>query len=239
VTSAAMATELDQLGASIPVETTPFALWEPVAGSMYSGWGLVAKRVLDVVVAVVGLLVLIPVILVIAATIRVGSEGPALFVHERLGQGGRPFRMLKFRTMQPDAEEVLHSDPLLHQRYVQNGFKLQTDEDPRVTRVGRFLRKTSLDELPQLWNVLKGDMSLVGPRPIVMDELPRYGQLRGAYLEPRPGLTGRWQVEGRSQVGYPLRAELDADYLRTWNLSADLSLIARTIPTVLTRRGAD
>ena len=217
---------------------SPYAVWVPVEGSRYSGWRLGVKRVIDVVGSVLGLVLLSPLYLVIGVAIRATSRGPAVFVHDRLGRGGQPFRMLKLRTMHTEAEELLREDPELHQRYVANGFKLQVEEDPRVTPLGRFLRRSSLDELPQLWNVLKGDMSLVGPRPIVAEELVMYGRLRGAYLEPRPGLTGRWQVEGRSQVGYPQRAELDADYLTTWGLWADASLCLRTLPTVISRRGA-
>ena len=237
-TSAALITEPRHRAAPRLEEHTSSAVWEPIAGSRYSGWRLKVKRGIDVVASVVGLLLLLPVIVFIALSIRVGSPGPALFVHERLGQGGRPFRMLKFRTMRPDAEQLLRSDPELHRRYVENGFKLSVDDDPRITRVGRMLRRSSLDELPQLWNVLKGDMSLVGPRPIVSAELANYGYLRGAVLEPRPGMTGRWQVEGRSEISYPGRVALDAAYLRSWSLATDLSVMLRTIPTVLSRKGA-
>ena len=216
---------------------SPYAVWVPVEGSRYSGWRLGVKRVIDVVGSVLGLVLLSPLYLVIGVAIRATSTGPAVFLHDRVGRGGRPFRMLKFRTMNADAEEVLREDHELHKRYVANGFKLQVDEDPRVTPLGRFLRRSSLDELPQLWNVLKGDMSLVGPRPIVAEELVMYGRLRGTYLEPRPGVTGRWQVEGRSSVNYPGRAQLDTAYLQTWSLRGDLSLLLRTIPTVIVTRG--
>jgi len=217
---------------------SPYAVWVPVEGSRYSGWRLGVKRLIDVLASVLGLVLLSPLLLALGIAIRVTSPGPAVFLHDRLGRAGRPFRMLKFRTMNADAEEVLRADHDLRQRYVANGFKLQVDEDPRVTPLGRFLRKSSLDELPQLWNVLKGDMSLVGPRPIVAEELALYGRHRGAYLEPRPGLTGRWQVESRSSINYLGRAKLDAAYLENWSLRGDVSLLLRTLPTVVVTRSA-
>ena len=137
-----------------------------------------------------------------------------------------------------DAEEVLRNDPFLSRRYVENDYKLPPEEDPRVTRVGRFLRRTSLDELPQLFNVLLGDMSLVGPRPVVPDEIAHYGAETRVFQAVKPGLTGHWQVSGRSDVVYPERAQLDIDYINNWGLARDLKILAGTVSAVLQRRGA-
>jgi lipopolysaccharide/colanic/teichoic acid biosynthesis glycosyltransferase len=140
--------------------------------------------------------------------------------------------------MRLDAEKLLHADPLLYKRYVKNDYKLPLGEDPRISAFGRFLRRTSLDELPQLWNVLKGEMSLVGPRPIVPDELERYQPYAKVFLAVRPGLTGRWQVDGRSQIRYPERAFMELDYVGENSVATDLSIIAKTVPAVLRRKGA-
>jgi exopolysaccharide production protein ExoY len=198
---------------------------------------LVLKRAIDIVGAVTGLVLAAPLMLPIAAAIRLSGPGPVLFAHRRIGTGGRPFRCFKFRSMQVDAEERLRRDPVLYEAYVRNNFKLPDGRDPRVTLVGRFLRLSSLDELPQLWNVLRGDMSLVGPRPVVADELGHYGDGAALLLSLKPGLAGAWVAGGRSEVGYPARAELELTYVRNWHLGLDLSILMRTIPMVLTRRG--
>jgi lipopolysaccharide/colanic/teichoic acid biosynthesis glycosyltransferase len=140
--------------------------------------------------------------------------------------------------MRPDAELVLRRDLNLYRRYVENDFKLPEDEDPRLTRVGRFLRKTSLDELPQFFNVLKGDMSLVGPRPVVEPELKMYKGRIPTFLSVKPGMTGLWQISGRSHVGFPERAAIDLEYIRHWSLLKDLWLLFMTLPAVLLGRGA-
>jgi lipopolysaccharide/colanic/teichoic acid biosynthesis glycosyltransferase len=174
----------------------------------------------------------------IAAVVVITSGGPALFVHERVGLGGRRFGMLKFRTMQPDADDQLRADPELWQQYVDNDFKLPPSMDNRVTPVGRFLRRSSLDELPQLLNVLRGDMSLVGPRPIVPTELERYGDHGDAYLGVRPGVTGAWQVNGRSGVAYPQRVDYDREYVEAWSFWLDVKILVKTPIAVVTSRGA-
>lgn len=201
--------------------------------------GRLAKRSLDVVGAVVGLLVLLPVLAVLAAIVKLSSDGPAVFGHERVGRRGTTFRCWKFRSMYADAEDRLKRDPELWARYVDNDFKLECDEDPRVTPIGRILRKTSLDELSQLVNVLLGHMSLVGPRPVVVPELGSYGAHAAAYLAVRPGITGPWQVNGRNDVRYPERAELDAAYVTGWTFWGDVSILLRTVPAVLRRHGVD
>jgi lipopolysaccharide/colanic/teichoic acid biosynthesis glycosyltransferase len=184
------------------------------------------------------LILLAPLGLLIAAAIKHDSPGSAIFRQKRLGLGGRPFWVYKFRSMRPEAEKVLEADPFLYRRYVENDYKLPVDEDPRITRTGRFLRRTSLDELPQLVNVLKGDMSLVGPRPVVPDEIEHYGPDARVFLAVKPGLTGHWQINGRSDVGYPERAELDIDYITNWTLGEDLRILAGTFRAVLSRQGA-
>jgi len=199
---------------------------------------LFLKRTLDVVGAGLGLLFLAPLFAVIALAVRLGSRGPAIFAHERLGKNGQSFRCYKFRSMHVDAHTRLRSDDALYAEYVANNFKLPEEADPRLTRVGRFLRRTSLDELPQLINVLRGDMSLVGPRPIVTEEIDHYGHGGPAFLSLQPGMTGAWQINGRSQVGYPQRADIELDYVRNWSLGGDIAILLKTVPAVLGRRGA-
>ena len=155
-----------------------------------------------------------------------------------LGHRGKFFDLIKFRSMRSNAEEVLRNDPLLQRTYIENDFKLPENDDPRVTRLGRFLRRTSLDELPQLLNVLVGDMSLVGPRPLVGPELEKYGSRIPTLLSVKPGMTGRWQVSGRSSIPYPERAEMDLEYVRNWSFLGDLWILALTLPAVLIRNGA-
>ena len=198
----------------------------------------ISKRLFDVVASVALLAVLSPVMLTVAALAR-RDGGSVLFGHRRIGAGGESFRCWKFRTMVPNAQDALHrllaSDPAARAEW-ERDFKLQND--PRVTRLGRFLRTTSLDELPQLFNVLFGSMSLVGPRPIVNDEISRYGAAFHDYARCRPGITGLWQVSGRNEVDYRRRVMMDQEYSRNWSLSNDLKLLLRTPMAVLRRRGA-
>ena len=197
------------------------------------------KRTLDIVVSAGLIVVAVPVFCLVALALRI-EGGPVFFTQRRLGQGGRIIHVRKFRSMAPDAEDRLRSDPELFDRYVANGFKLPSDEDPRLSRWGRLLRSTSLDELPQLVSVLRGDMSMVGPRPIIEPELVEYTS-RGAgdtFLAARPGLTGLWQVSGRSSLSYDQRVELDLRYLDHPSLLTDLAIVARTVLVVLRRRGA-
>jgi undecaprenyl-phosphate galactose phosphotransferase len=193
---------------------------------------------LDLVLASIGLVVLSPLLLIIAALVKLDG-GPVLFAHKRIGSDGIAFRCLKFRTMVPNAsqvlQELLERDPDAAEEWV-NTQKLRND--PRITRVGAWLRKASLDELPQLLNVLRLEMSLVGPRPIVEAEAAKYGDDFAFYCETRPGITGLWQVSGRSDTTYAYRVQLDCWYVKNWTVWNDLAIIARTVPTVLTRRGA-
>jgi exopolysaccharide biosynthesis polyprenyl glycosylphosphotransferase len=201
------------------------------------GWGRIIKRGFDIAGASLGLIVLAPVLAVVAAVVLLTDPGPALFRQERLARGGRPFRILKFRTMataysgQP-AIEVFRSmgrEDLVTEFLVEQKVK----DDPRVTRAGAFLRRTSLDELPQLWNVLRGELSLVGPRPIVRDELSKFGDFTGTILALKPGITGLWQTSGRNDISYEERVRLNIEYVESWSLHLDVVILLRTVLLVL------
>jgi undecaprenyl-phosphate galactose phosphotransferase len=200
--------------------------------------GDAAKRLLDIVGALALALLLSPVLLLVSL-ILVRDRGPIIYSHSRTGRHGRTFGCLKFRTMVPNAEQVLrdllHHNPELQREWMRDQ-KLRND--PRVTAIGSFLRRTSLDELPQLWNVLKGEMSLVGPRPVVRDEWQRYGRHLDTFLAAKPGVTGLWQVMGRSDACYQRRVALDRYYVRKRTLLMDVSILLRTIKVVLQGRGA-
>jgi exopolysaccharide production protein ExoY len=200
--------------------------------------GEVAKRLLDIVGALTLGLLLSPLLLVVALTLA-RDRGPIIFSHSRTGRHGRMFGCLKFRTMVPNAEqalrELLHQNPDLQREWMRNQ-KLRND--PRVTAIGHFLRRTSLDELPQLWNVLKGEMSLVGPRPVVPEEWQRYGHRLATYLAAKPGVTGLWQVMGRSDSCYRRRVAFDSYYIRKRSFLMDCYILLRTVSVVLRGRGA-
>ncbi len=198
-----------------------------------------AGRIIDIVLSATLLVVLAPVLAAIALAIRITSKGDAMFVHQRVGAGGRPFGCLKFRSMRHNADqlltEILRDRPDLRREWLETR-KLPVD--PRITPLGRFLRKTSLDELPQLINVLRGDMALVGPRPIVSEELGHYGRYASSYFGARPGLTGLWQVTGRSGTSYRRRVATDHFYYRHRNLAMDMKILFATVPAVVLQRGA-
>lgn len=177
-----------------------------------------------------------PLLAVCALAVLVESGGPVLFGHVRLGRDGKPFRCWKLRTMRPGAEETLDHSPTLKQRYLENGYKLPSDEDPRVTGVGRRLRRWHLDELPQLVNVLGGTMSLVGPRPVVPDELIQYEPHGHELLRVTPGITGAWTSLGPNRPEYPERARIELEYVRHQRLGTDLAILLRSVAAVL--RGA-
>jgi exopolysaccharide production protein ExoY len=198
-----------------------------------------AKRFLDIAGSVSLIILLSPLILLSAFLVKLSSTGPILFVQERLGKDGRVFKMLKFRTMYCDAEERLLSNPDLLRKYVTNNYKVPENEDPRIVPFGKFLRATSLDELPQLFNVLKSDMSLVGPRPITAPQLEQYGEFSPLFLSAKPGITGYWQVSGRSTItDFARRTTLDIEYIRDQSIKTDIEILLRTIPAVLLRKGA-
>jgi Undecaprenyl-phosphate galactose phosphotransferase WbaP len=197
------------------------------------------KRVFDVIVVVLlGLLALVPGVL-IALAIATDSSGPVFFGHNRVGRARRTFRLWKFRSMAPDADALLERYLRQHPERASEWERThKLKDDPRVTRVGRFLRKTSLDELPQLWNVLRGDMSMVGPRPIVAAEAAKYGPSFGLYSQVLPGLTGLWQVSGRNDTQYSRRVELDCQYIRTWSAARDVEILFKTAGVIVRGRGA-
>ncbi len=198
----------------------------------------VCKRGLDVLGALLLALVFSPLIVGILITMLRSKES-AIFAHKRVGRGGRDFNCLKFRTMVPNAEkllaELLVEDPVRRAEWNRDQ-KLR--DDPRATRLGRFLRRTSLDELPQIWNVLKNDMSLVGPRPVTREELLRYGRSKDVYVTVKPGITGLWQVSGRSNTDFRRRVAIDVCYVRNQGVLLDLWILAKTTVVVVGRRGA-
>lgn len=196
------------------------------------------KRALDLTLVLLLLPALLPLFVGIALLVALTSRGRIIFSQERVGLHGEMFRMMKFRTMRADAEARLRSDAELWATYVANDFKLPAGADPRVTSIGRMLRRSSLDELPQLLNVIRGQMSLVGPRPVVPEELDMYGEDREFYMSVKPGVTGPWQVNGRSGLGYPERIALDRAYTANWSFRADLKILLQTPRAVLSRRGA-
>lgn len=196
---------------------------------------LAVKRAFDVAVSALVLVLLGPLLAAIAAAVRLDSPGSALFAQRRVGRNGRVFRMLKFRSMHQDAEQRLGA---LRAHNEMSGPVFKMANDPRITRVGRFLRRTSLDELPQFWNVLRGDMSVVGPRPPIPDEVRQYRRWQRRRLSMKPGITCIWQVSGRNAVDFDRWMELDLEYIDGWSLWRDLKICLRTIPAVVSSRGA-
>ena len=213
-------------------EATP-----PYGGTIAVGGQI--KRIFDVFFASFVILLTLTLFIIVAIMVKLTDPGPVIYKHVRVGLWGRRFNCFKFRTMFVDSENVLEAlldgDPGARAEWEGNQKLIK---DPRVTPVGRFLRESSLDELPQLINVLRGDMSLVGPRPIVPSEMSRYGDRLGSYLSARPGLTGAWQISGRSDCSYEKRVELDSNYVSNWRLSTDLSILMRTVGAVIDRKGS-
>ena len=196
--------------------------------------GVLPKRIIDIALALSGIILLAPLLVICYLLTIATSPGPVLFRHRRVGFNGKHFDCLKFRTMLVDAPERLHhlleSDPMAAREWAETR-KLR--RDPRITAIGAVLRKSSLDELPQLFNVLKGDMSIVGPRPITDEELERYTASVGAYLACRPGITGLWQVSGRSTTTYDKRVACDAFYAQNWSIALDVKILIVTVPALL------
>ncbi|MBB4190548.1 exopolysaccharide production protein ExoY [Rhizobium aethiopicum] len=198
-----------------------------------------SKRAIDLLVAITALILLSPLLLMVAIIVKLSDRGPVFYSHMRIGFGGAPFGCLKFRTMKPDASaqlaELLQNNPAARSEWEATR-KLKND--PRITAVGDILRRSSIDELPQLINIVRGEMSLVGPRPVTAEELPRYGEHMWAYMAVRPGLTGQWQTSGRNDVSYEYRVSLDVHYLNNWSLARDFVIIAKTIPALFSQRGS-
>jgi len=210
--------------------TSQFKLLDP--------WRMRFKRAFDIAFCLTAGLAMLPLVGLLYVLIRLDSPGPAFFTQERLGKDGRTFRIVKFRTMRIDAEarlgRLLEKDAACARQWQK---KQKLEDDPRITRVGYWLRRTSIDELPQLANVLRGDMSLVGPRPIVRSEVKKYGGHYRTYTYVRPGLTGLWQISGRNSTGYARRVALDVAYVRNWSIYMDLWIVARTVLEVLRLSG--
>ena len=207
------------------------------------------KRILDIVGSLIGIIILFPLYFFVAVFIKLNSPGPILApTPMRVGRNGKLFYMYKFRSMYENAHELLHNDPRykdLLEKYKRNSYKLSIDEDPRITSIGRFIRKTSLDELPQLFNILTGEMSIVGPRayyPFELEEqqkkYPQSREFVKIILSAKPGLTGVWQVSGRSNINFDKRVEMDARYVQRRSIFYDIYIILKTVPAVLTSRGA-
>lgn len=201
--------------------------------------GGVVKRGFDILAALLGLLLLSPLLLMLALLVKLSDGGSPFYRHHRVGYRGNSFGCLKFRTMAVNADKILaeHLRNNPESRAEWNATRKLRD-DPRVTAVGAVMRKLSLDELPQFVNILKGEMSLVGPRPIVVDELDRYGSFAAHYLSARPGLTGLWQVSGRSDVSYDVRVAFDSSYVENWSFLGDIRIIVMTVPAVCLSRGS-
>jgi exopolysaccharide biosynthesis polyprenyl glycosylphosphotransferase len=195
----------------------------------------VAKRAFDMVAGALALILLLPLFPVVAVMIRLDSPGPVFYRQTRLGRGGRRFKFLKFRSMCGDADRRLTEVEALNE---QDGPVFKIRSDPRVTAVGRFLRRSSFDELPQILNVLRGEMSIVGPRPPLPSEVDRYRPWHRRRLEVKPGITCLWQISGRSHIGFEEWMRLDMEYLKTRSFRTDLLIFLKTIPAVITRRGA-
>ncbi len=194
------------------------------------------KRVIDVIFASIALILLSPVFAIIAIAIKIDSKGPVFFAHKRIGKNGKIIKLYKFRSMVINAEELIKSFTPEQMREYKENYKLTND--PRITKVGKFLRKTSLDELPQLINIINGDLSIIGPRPLVADELEKYGVNKDKFLSVTPGLTGYWAANGRSNTTYEQRMEMELYYIDNLSLKMDIKVFFKTILSVLKKEGA-
>lgn len=215
------------------------AFFSAAESGVFPPTGGILKRTFDITVAVTALVFISPIFLLLMLLVKVTDRGPAFYGHRRIGHNGKDFRCLKFRTMVVDGDRILQAHLQANPRAMEEWRatrKLQ--DDPRVTVVGAVLRKLSLDELPQLINIIRGEMSLVGPRPVVEEELELYETSAVFYLQSRPGLTGLWQVSGRNDVSYASRVAFDTHYVQNWSLGSDMMIIAKTIPAVCLSRGS-
>lgn len=197
---------------------------------------LFAKRALDIICSLGGMIVLSPLFLGIAIAIKVDSKGPVFFKHNRIGKNGKPLGLYKFRSMYENAEDMIRDFTPEQRKEWEDNFKL--DHDPRITKVGNFLRKSSLDELPQLLNILKGELSIVGPRPVIEDELEKYGENKEKFLSVTPGLTGYWQAYARSDVDYDERMQMELYYIDHANFWWDIKIFFATFGAVVKGKGA-
>lgn len=197
------------------------------------------KRFFDIVLSSVALVCFSPVFLVAFILSRFGSnKGPLFYKQVRIGWHGRPFKIYKFRSMVVNADAILENNPEMYAKYVANNYKLEPEEDPRITRLGRWLRKTSIDEIPQFLNILRGEMSIIGPRPVVKDELSEYGDRVDKFLSVKPGAMGLWQSSGRSNIPYPERCDVELEYVDKASLFFDTKIMFKNIISIFKSDGA-
>lgn len=194
------------------------------------------KRILDVIISSIGLILLLPVFLILALIIKIDSKGPIIYAHKRIGKNGKEIKIYKFRTMYENANEMIKDFTEEQMKEWKTNFKLKND--PRVTKVGNILRKTSLDELPQIINIIKGELSIIGPRPVVEEELEKYGANKNKFLSVTPGLTGFWQANGRSDTTYEQRMQMELYYVDNYNFKLDCQIFFKTFSAVLKKEGA-
>lgn len=194
------------------------------------------KRLMDILIASIGIILVLPIFLILSILIKIDSKGPVFLAHTRMGKDGKKFKMYKFRTMYENAQEMIKDFTPEQMKEWKENFKLK--DDPRITKVGKFLRKTSLDELPQLINILKGELSIIGPRPIIEVELEKYGDNKQKFLSVTPGLTGYWACNGRSNITYEQRMIMELYYIDNISFKLDVKIFFKTIVKVLKREGA-
>lgn len=218
------------------IETTSLRTQSDVKTKISKKVYIKIKRVIDVILASVALILLSPLFAIIAIAIKIDSKGPVFFAHKRIGKNGKIIKLYKFRSMVINAEELIKSFAPEQMREYKENYKLTND--PRITKVGKFLRKTSLDELPQLINIINGDLSIIGPRPVVADELEKYGVNKDKFLSVTPGLTGYWAANGRSNTTYEQRMEMELYYIDNLSLKMDIKVFFKTILSVLKKEGA-
>lgn len=218
------------------IETTSLRTQSDVKTKISKKVYIKIKRVIDVILASVTLILLSPLFAIIAIAIKIDSKGPVFFAHKRIGKNGKIIKLYKFRSMVINAEELIKSFTPEQMREYKENYKLTND--PRITKVGKFLRKTSLDELPQLINIINGDLSIIGPRPVVADELEKYGVNKDKFLSVTPGLTGYWAANGRSNTTYEQRMEMELYYIDNLSLKMDIKVFFKTILSVLKKEGA-
>lgn len=197
------------------------------------------KRLFDIAIALVGMIVLVIVTIILATFYSFGkNKGRIFFSQERIGLNGKTFKIYKYRSMVENAEEILKRNPKLYQKYIENSYKLLPEEDPRMTGLGRFIRKHSIDEIPQFINILKGDMSFIGPRPVIEEELLQYGERVSKFLSVKPGATGWWQVSGRSEIGYPERCDMELYYVDNFSFKLDMKIFFLELKRIITKDAA-
>ena len=218
------------------IETTSLRTQSNVQTKISKKVYIKVKRVIDVILASIALILLSPLFAIIAIAIKIDSKGPVFFAHKRIGKNGKIIKLYKFRSMVINAEELIKSFTPEQMKEYKENYKLTND--PRITKVGKFLRKTSLDELPQLINIINGDLSIIGPRPVVADELEKYGVNKDKFLSVTPGLTGYWAANGRSNTTYEQRMEMELYYIDNLSLKMDIKVFFKTILSVVKKEGA-